>query len=250
MPDLLADGAVGGARGEAADGPERHAGGGLEKLIAPYLNDPALYRLALAHRSYCAEAPGTESNERLEFLGDAVLGLVVTDILYRGSPDLAEGELAKARATIVSADSLARTAARMQVGEALLLGKGEEASGGRSKPSLLADAFEALIGAVYLDGGFSLAQEFVTDVLGDRIAESIAEPGLDDHKGRLQELVARFGLELPRYTVTDTGPDHAKQFVATVTINGEKLGTGEGRSKKQAEQQAAAEAAGALRARS
>jgi ribonuclease-3 len=228
-----------------ADEPPRSLGGRL----APYLHDPGLYRLALSHRSYCAEVPGTESNERLEFLGDSVLGLVVTDVLYRDSPDLPEGELAKARATIVSAESLARTAAGLGVGEELLLGRGEESSGGRSKPSLLADALEALIGAVYIDGGFHVASDFVIEVLGDRIAESVAEPGLDDHKGRLQELVARYGLEAPRYMVVDTGPDHAKHFAAEVMIGPELLGSGEGRSKKQAEQSAARVASLALRAR-
>jgi ribonuclease-3 len=221
----------------------------LRERLAPYLGDWALYRLALSHRSYCAEVSGTESNERLEFLGDSVLGVVVTDVLYRDSPTLPEGELAKARATIVSAESLARTAAGMGVGEELLLGRGEESSGGRSKPSLLADALEALIGAVYLDGGFAVASDFVIEVLGDRIAESVAEPGLDDHKGRLQELLARFGLGAPRYIVVDTGPDHAKHFAAEVMIGPELLGSGEGRSKKQAEQSAARVASLALRAR-
>jgi ribonuclease-3 len=192
----------------------------LRERLAPYLGDWALYRLALSHRSYCAEVSGTESNERLEFLGDSVLGVVVTDVLYRDSPTLPEGELAKARATIVSAESLARTAAGMGVGEELLLGRGEESSGG-----------------------------FVIEVLGDRIAESVAEPGLDDHKGRLQELLARFGLGAPRYIVVDTGPDHAKHFAAEVMIGPELLGSGEGRSKKQAEQSAARMASLALRAR-
>ncbi len=190
--------------------------------------------------------PGTESNERLEFLGDSVLGLVVTDFLFHGLPPLAEGELAKARAAIVSAESLSKVAADLGLGSALLLGRGEESSGGRSKPSLLADALEAVIGAVYIDSGFDTARRFVLDILGDRIAASVAEPGLDDHKGRLQELTARLGLEPPRYLVADTGPDHAKHFVARVFVGHECLGDGEGRSKKQAEQAAARVAATAV----
>ena len=222
---------------------------GLRERIAPYLHDEALLALALSHRSYCAENPGTESNERLEFLGDSVLGLVVTDHLYRESPGLAEGSLAKVRAAVVSTEALAPLAAKLDVGSAVRLGRGEESSHGREKQSILADALEALIGAVYLDGGFEAAGAFVMEVLGERIAESIAEPGLDDHKTRLQELAAQLASELPRYHVADTGPDHAKHFIAEVFVGTERLGAGEGRSKKQAEQRAARAAALVLRER-
>ena len=193
----------------------------------------------MAHRSWCAETPGTHSNERLEFLGDAVLGLVVTDHIYRTYPDLPEGELAKVRAAVVNAGALAELAAELDLGRALLLGKGEDASGGREKPSILADAMEAVIGAVYLDGGWNAASELVLHLLEDRIEEAAAGPGGQDFKTRLQELAARRFDQLPRYDVSDEGPDHAKRFFATVYLGGEAQGTGEGRSKKQAEQAAA-----------
>jgi ribonuclease-3 len=221
----------------------------FEQWVGRYLHDADLLALSLAHRSYCAENPGTQSNERLEFLGDSVLGLVVTDHLYRLTPGLDEGALAKVRAAVVSTESLARVAAAIGVGAALRLGRGEAASGGRSKPSLLADAFEAIIGATYLEGGMVGATALVMETLGERIAEAAAEPGLDDHKTRLQELAVQFSADLPRYHVADSGPDHDKHFVAEVFIGNESLGIGEGRSKKQAEQSAASAAATTLRAR-
>jgi ribonuclease-3 len=193
----------------------------------------------VAHRSWCAENPGTTSNERLEFLGDAVLGLVVTDYIYRTYPALPEGELAKVRASVVNAGVLAEVAAELDLGRALLLGKGEDASGGREKPSILADAMEAVIGAVYLDGGWSAAADLVMRLLGERIEEGAAGPGGQDYKTRLQELAARQFDQLPRYEVADEGPDHAKRFYATVFLAGVEHGRGEGRSKKQAEQAAA-----------
>jgi ribonuclease III len=201
--------------------------------------DPELLDRAVAHRSWCAETPGQPSNERLEFLGDAVLGLVVTDHIFRTYPDLPEGELAKVRASVVSAAALADVAADLDLGEALLLGKGEDASGGREKPSILADALEAVIGAVYLDAGWGGAAEVVLGLLGDRIAEAAAGPGGQDYKTRLQELSARCLQDVPTYLVVDDGPDHAKRFFATVVVGGSPRGKGEGRSKKQAEQAAA-----------
>jgi ribonuclease-3 len=221
----------------------------FDEWIGHYLHDPDLLAVSLSHRSYCAENPGAESNERLEFLGDSVLGLVVTDHLYRLTPGLDEGALAKVRAEVVSTESLARIAAQIGVGEALRLGRGEATSGGRAKSSLLADAFEAVIGATYLDGGMVAASALVMDTLGDRIAGAAAEPGLDDHKTRLQELAVQFSSDLPRYHVADSGPDHDKHFVAEVFIGNESLGIGDGRSKKQAEQSAASAAATTLRAR-
>ncbi len=196
----------------------------------------------MAHRSWCAETPGALSNERLEFLGDAVLGLVVTDHLYRTYPSLPEGELAKVRASVVNSEALAEVAATLSLGEALLLGKGEDSSGGREKPSILADAMEAVIGAVYVDGGWDPAAVLVMRLLGERIEEAAAGPGGQDFKTRLQELAARTFDQLPRYEVEDDGPDHAKRFFARVTIGGVVRGRGEGRSKKQAEQGAAREA--------
>ena len=208
------------------------------RLTRPF-NDPDLLLRSLAHRSWCAETEGALSNERLEFLGDAVLGLVVTDHLYRTYPDLPEGELAKVRASLVNSEALAEVAATLDIGDALLLGKGEAASGGREKPSILADAMEAVIGAVYIDGGWDAAVELIMRLLAERIEEAAAGPGGQDYKTRLQELAARRFDQLPRYDVLDEGPDHAKRFFATVFLDGEERGKGEGRSKKQAEQAAA-----------
>jgi len=201
--------------------------------------DGELLVCALAHRSWCAERPGHPSNERLEFLGDAVLGLVVTDFLFRTYPDLPEGQLAQVRASVVNAEALAEIAEEMEIGPALRLGKGEDASGGREKPSILSDAMEAVIGAVYIDGGWDAAAELVMRLLRTRIVDGAAGPGGHDFKTRLQELSARLYDELPRYRHVCEGPDHAKRFSATVSVDGIPIGRGEGRSKKQAEQAAA-----------
>ncbi|HZN13396.1 MAG TPA: ribonuclease III [Acidimicrobiales bacterium] len=201
--------------------------------------DPALLNQSVAHRSWCAESGAAQSNERLEFLGDAVLGIIVTDYIYRTYPELPEGELAKVRASVVNSSALAEVAASLDLGSALLLGKGEDQSGGREKPSILADAMEALIGAVYLDQGWDGATDVVMRLFGERMNEAAAGPGGQDYKTRLQELSARFLEELPHYVVLAEGPDHAKQFHATVYLGAEPKGEGEGRSKKQAEQAAA-----------
>lgn len=202
--------------------------------------DPALLELACTHRSWCAEHAGTASNERLEFLGDSVLSVVVTSELYSTYPDLPEGELAKVRAAVVSMTTLAELAAEVHLGEALRLGKGEAASGGRDKPSILADAFEAVLGALYVDGGLEAARPLVLRLVGARLAEAVASgPGGHDHKTQLQELVARRFDETPEYRVRDEGPDHDKRFFAVVLAGGEVRGEGEGRTKKQAEQEAA-----------
>ena len=211
------------------------------------VRDPGLLQQCVAHRSWCAENPGTSSNERLEFLGDAVLGLVVTVHLYRTYPSMPEGELAKVRASVVNSAALAEVATELGIGEALLLGKGEDQSGGRGKPSILADATEAVIGAVYLDRGWDAAERLVMYLVGERIEEGAAGPGGHDYKTRLQELCARVFDQLPVYSVRDEGPDHAKEFEAVVHVKGSAHGTGRGRSKKQAEQAAAREAWEALR---
>ena len=216
--------------------------GRLADRIGHRFVEPALLDQAMAHRSWCAEVAGTDSNERLEFLGDAVLGLVVTDHLFRTYPDLPEGELAKVRASVVNSEVLAEVALSLGLGAALRLGKGEDASGGRDKPSILADAMEAVLGAVYLDGRWEAAAPLVMALLGERMAEAAIGPGGHDYKTRLQELAARRFDQLPRYDVRDEGPDHAKRFFATVTLGGAARGRGEGRSKKQAEQGAAREA--------
>jgi ribonuclease III len=212
-----------------------------ERIDCPF-EDPALLELALSHRSYCAEHSAVESNERLEFLGDAVLGLVVTDYMFRRYPLLPEGELAKIRASVVNAEVLAEVAVAIDLGPALRLGKGEDASGGRAKISILSDALEAVIAAVYLDGGWVTAQRVVLALLEERVDEAAEGPGDRDYKSLLQELAARRFERLPRYQVRDEGPDHAKQFFATVLVGGVARGEGEGRSKKQAEQAAAAAA--------
>lgn len=204
------------------------------RLGTPFA-DEARLAAALAHRSWIAEHPGHPSNERLEFLGDAVLGLVVTDHIFGAYPELPEGEMAKVRASVVSAAALSEVAVELFLGEAILLGKGESASGGREKPSILADALEAVIGAVYLERGWDAASRVVLELLGDRIVSASEGPGGQDYKTRLQELSVRHFTELPRYSVSDDGPDHAKSFYAEVRIAGEVRGRGEGRSKKQAE---------------
>ena len=211
------------------------------------VRDVSLLVQSLSHRSWCAEHGGAMSNERLEFLGDAVLGLVVTDYLFRNYPALPEGELAKVRASVVNSASLAEVAEQLAVGDALLLGKGEDSSGGREKPSILADAMEALLGAVYLDEGERAVEELIIRLLGDRIEAAAAGPGGQDYKTRLQELCARTFEQLPVYQVSHDGPDHAKHFDATVLVSGEVRGRGRGRSKKQAEQAAARAAWAALR---
>jgi ribonuclease III len=201
--------------------------------------DHSLLDRALTHRSYCAEHGIPESNERLEFLGDSVLGFVVTTFVYDEYLALPEGELAKLRAAVVSAETLAELAGRIELGAALRLGKGEDASGGRSKPSILADAMEAVFAAVYLDGGLDAATKVILAALEQPIREQAAGPGGSDFKTRLQELAARRVDQLPRYQVRHEGPDHSKRFFATVLLRGVVYGEGEGRSKKAAEQAAA-----------
>lgn len=215
------------------------ARGRLAAVLAHEFDDPTALDAALVHRSYCAEHPDAASNERLEFLGDAVLGLVVTVYVFEEYPELPEGELAKVRASVVNAEVLAELAAGIGIGGALQLGKGEDASGGRAKPSILADAMEAVIAAVYLDGGWDAARTLVLRLLEERIQAAAAGPGGQDYKTRLQELAARRFDQLPRYQVRAEGPDHSKRFYAAVRVDGRVRGEGEGRSKKQAEQAAA-----------
>ncbi|MDQ2678438.1 MAG: ribonuclease III [Actinomycetota bacterium] len=214
----------------------------LCRLLDYEFSDASLLDLALRHRSWCSENGAVESNERLEFLGDAVLGLVVTDHLYRSVPGTAEGVLARHRSELVSATALAGVARGVELGAALALGKGEQSTGGRAKTSILADGMEAVIGAVYLDGGVGAATTLVLHLLEDRMAEVIDGGLASDHKSRLQELAAhRFG-QLPRYVLSEDGPEHEKHFWASVELGGEIWGTGEGRTKKEAEQAAAGDA--------
>jgi ribonuclease III len=208
------------------------------RLGVEFTNREVLLR-SLAHRSWCAENGEPESNERLEFLGDSVLGLVVTHYVFEHFPSLPEGQLSEVRAGVVNAQVLAEIAFELDLGAHLLLGKGEDAAGGRSKQSILADAFEAVVAAVYLDRGFAIARDVVLGCLQDRIAEAAAGPGGRDYKTRLQEITAARTLGRPRYVVRDEGPDHAKHFFAAVYVTDRLYGEGEGRSKKQAEQAAA-----------
>jgi ribonuclease-3 len=208
-----------------------------------------LLRQAVTHRSFAFENGGLATNERLEFLGDAVLGLAVTDALYRRHADRPEGLLAKNRSGIVSAAALAEVAADLDLGTALLLGRGEARTGGRAKPSILADALEAVIGAVYLEHGFDVASSTVQRLVGARIDSPAAQRAGTDWKTDLQERVASAGGFGPEYRTVGRGPDHARQYEATVLVDGDVVGTGIGSSKKQAEQLAAEQACQALDSR-
>ena len=209
---------------------------------------PQMLELALTHRSFAYENGGLPTNERLEFLGDSVLGLVVTETLYRSHPEVPEGQLAKFRAGVVNARALAEVARQLDVGPSLLLGRGEESTGGRDKSSILADTLEAIIGAVYLEHGIDTAARVVHrlfDPLIDRAAELGA--GLD-WKTSLQELAAELALGAPDYVVEESGPDHAKRFVARVRLGETSFPPGRGASKKEAEQHAAESAYHSLQA--
>ncbi|WP_246078610.1 ribonuclease III [Modestobacter excelsi] len=202
----------------------------------------ALLELALTHRSYAYEHGGLPTNERLEFLGDSVLGFVVTDELYRSHPELPEGQLAKLRASVVNMNSLARVARALGeggIGPHLLLGRGETTTGGREKDSILADALEALIGALHLGQGLDTASGIVHRLFDPLLAESATRGAALDWKTSLQELGAGQGLGAPVYDVEDEGPDHAKTFTAVVLLAGQVRGKGTGRTKKAAEQEAA-----------
>lgn len=193
---------------------------------------------ALVHRSFGAEYPDHESNERYEFLGDTVLQLVVTDFIFHEYPDLPEGELAKIRAASVNRIILHEIAKELGIGRHLLLGKGEEASGGRAKPSILADAMEAVLAAVYLDAGLEVCRQLIMNLWEERIRIRSTSPGRRDFMTRLQEVLAQQGRR-PRYRISAEGPDHEKTFTAELVIEGEIHGVGTGRSKKAAEQMAA-----------
>ena len=223
-------------------------GGDLDALsdrIGYRFGDLSLLERALAHRSWCAETPGTLSNERLEFLGDAVLGWAIADIVYHRY-DVAEGQLTDLRKSVVNAIALAEVAVDLGLGPHILLGRGEAAAGGADKPSILSDAFEAVLGAVYLDGGPQAAYGMVERLVVPRMPDTADALDQFDQKTQLQELSARAGRGAPVYEVSSRGPDHAKSFHALVRIDGAIVGEGDGRSKKAAEQVAAAEACRAL----
>nr|WP_272461817.1 ribonuclease III [Intrasporangium calvum] len=213
----------------------------LQEVVGQEIDEPLLLR-ALTHRSYAYENGGVPNNERLEFLGDSVLGLVVTDTLYRTHPDLPEGQLAKLRAAVVNMRALADVARTFDLGQFVMLGKGEEATGGRDKASILADTMEALIGTVFLSTDIERAAQFIHHHF-DPILEEAATLGAGlDWKTSLQQVAAAVGQGAPEYRVDEEGPDHEKEFHARVVLGDEVLGEGHGRSKKEAEQKAAKQA--------
>jgi len=201
--------------------------------------DPELLQLALTHRSYAYENGGLAHNERLEFLGDSILGQAVTVMLYTENPGLDEGELAKRRASLVSSVALAEIAVGIDLGSHILLGRGEELTGGRQKSSILADCVEAVIGAAYLSLGPDAATALVLRLIAPLLADPERFGAAMDPKTSLQELSTRSGRGLPVYEVSDSGPDHSKRFHATVVVGGSPVASGDGSSKKQAEMAAA-----------
>ena len=216
--------------------------GALEQRLGYTFDDQTLLRRAMSHRSWVAESDEVISNERLEFLGDAVLGWVIADLVYRRFADLAEGALTDLRKSVVNATALAEVAVEMRLGDHLLLGRGEDAAGGRQKVSILSDAIEAVFGAVYLDGGSAAAFDLIERLFLSRLEDAVGTLDRLDFKSTLQELTAQRGLESPDYDVSSTGPDHDKSFTARVLVGGELVGEGTGRSKKAAEQAAAGDA--------
>ena len=215
--------------------------GALQERLGYVFQDETLLRLALTHPSMAHELPGnTPHNQRLEFLGDSVLGLVLTRELYEKFPDFGEGPLTKARAQMVNRRTLAAEARRLGIGEQLILSRGEEVSGGRQRQSALADAFEALLGAIFLDGGYEAVREFILRRFRDVFGELTQIPNLDNPKGELQELLHAKSAAAPVYEMTySSGPDHDRVFECAVFHRGIELGRGRGKSKKEAESQAA-----------
>ncbi|MBU6314097.1 MAG: ribonuclease III [Actinomycetales bacterium] len=201
--------------------------------------EPALLELAFTHRSFAYESASKETNERLEFLGDSVLGLIVTEELYKRYPDLDESHLSPLRSGVVNMRALADIARTLELGQYIRLGKGEEVTNGRDKNSLLADALEALIGAVYLQCGFEKCSEIVRRLIASTLDSAVARGAGLDGKTALQELAASLGKGAPEYIVTEQGPDHDKDFTATAMVAGNAVAVGSGKSKREAEQVAA-----------
>ncbi|MGZ5406133.1 MAG: ribonuclease III, partial [Nocardioides sp.] len=211
----------------------------LRSALGDPVLDPELLERALTHRSFAYENGGLPTNERLEFLGDAVLGVVVTEKLYVTHPDLSEGRLAKLRAAVVNARALAEVGREIGLGQHIKLGRGEQATGGRNKASILSDTVEAVLGAIHISGGFEVST-VVVQRLFDPLIEAASAMGAGlDWKTSLQELSAEHGLGVPEYVIEDAGPDHLKTFTAQVRVAEELYGNGVGRSKKEAEQAAA-----------
>ncbi len=218
----------------------------LREALGDPVLDPELLDRALTHRSFAYENGGLPTNERLEFLGDSVLGVVVTETLYRSHPDLSEGRLAKLRAAVVNARALAEVGRGIRLGDHVKLGRGEETTGGRNKASILSDTVEAVIGAVHLSGGIDVSAD-VVHRLFDPLIEAASAMGAGlDWKTSLQELAAEHTLGVPEYVIADEGPDHMKTFTAQVRVASQIYGNGIGRSKKEAEQAAAETAYGEI----
>jgi ribonuclease III len=218
----------------------------LRAALGDPVLDPGLLDRALTHRSFAYENGGLPTNERLEFLGDSVLGVVVTETLYRTHPDLSEGRLAKLRAAVVNARALAEVGRGIGLGDHVKLGRGEQSTGGRNKASILSDTVEAVLGAVHLSGGFEVSSKVVHHLFDDLIETSSSLGAGLDWKTSLQELSAEHGLGVPEYLIEDEGPDHAKTFTAQVRVGAGRYGRGVGRSKKEAEQAAAETAYGEI----
>ena len=214
----------------------------FEQNIQYTFKDKSLLTLALTHSSYAHESKNhIEYNERLEFLGDAVLQLVTSEKLYKENPNMPEGKMSKTRAALVCEDALANYSKQIELGRFMFLGKGEDNTGGRERPSILADAFEALIGAIFLDGGIAPAKKFILRFLNDKNLH------MQDYKTLLQEIIQQNpGERLSYIVVKEEGPDHDKSFTVEVHLNSNPIGHGAGKSKKQAEQQAAKEALGLM----
>lgn len=210
----------------------------FEEIIGYKFKDRSLLQTALTHSSYANEMNGkVDYNERLEFLGDSVLGMITAEYLFTHHPEMPEGKLTKTRASMVCEKSLHKFAQSIKLGEFMYLGKGEINTGGRERPSILADAFESVIAAIYLDAGFEEAKKFVLGFISNA---DIEEPVITDYKTALQEIVQKNpGEYLEYFMVGESGPDHCKTFIVEVHLNNNVIGTGEGRSKKQAEQMAA-----------
>jgi ribonuclease-3 len=211
--------------------------------------NPQLLELAFTHRSFAYENNLPETNERLEFLGDAVLGLVVTEELYNRYPDLDESKLSPLRSGIVNMRALAEIARELNLGQYMRIGKGEEVTGGRDKTSLLADALEALFGAIYLNHGFTETTKVILSLIASTIESAKNQGAGLDGKTALQELAAARQISLPEYLINESGPDHDKSFIATAVVGGEEIATGSGKSKREAEQAAARTAFEILNAR-
>lgn len=223
----------------------------IQQKIAYAFRNPDLLERALTHKSYANENRLSYHNERMEFLGDAVLNLLVSEYLMKACPDSTEGDLSRLRAAVVSEPTLAVIAREIGLGDYILLGRGEEQTGGRNKDSLIADCLEALIASVYLDGGQDVSGEFILRFFEDTIKKTCASGGIIDYKTELQELCQERLKQLPEYRIaSESGPDHQKQFEVELFIKGQTYGRGAGKSKKEAEQRAAKEALEKLTARS